>query len=98
MTTKKITLRDFQIKDISIAESIFNSDIRQSVIGNYKQLNLNIIKRDLLSRKNSIQTIVFDNQRVGLILKNKKKFKILLRYRYMKLINYKNIYKLLERH
>ena len=94
---KKIILRDFQIKDISIAESIFNSDIRQSVIGNYKKFNINTIKKNLLSHQNLILTIVFDNQRVGLILRNKKKFKILLRYRYMKLINYKNIYRLLEK-
>ena len=97
MKTKKISLREFQIPDISIVDSVYNSNFRLSINKNYNKTKLEIIKNNLKKNKKFIKTIIFDNQRIGLILKKKVKVNILLRYRYMKIINYRSIYNLIKK-
>jgi len=84
----KINLRKFKKSDILVLKSIYNSDIRTSVKQYSPPLNFDYIM-DMINIH--LLTIVFDNQRVGVVLIKNKKLFICLRYNHISYDSYVNI-------
>ena len=84
----KIIFKKFEKSDILVLKSIYNSDIRKSI----KQYSPPLKFDQIMDMTNvHLLTIVFDNQRIGVLsIKNNKLF-ICLRYDYMSYNSYIDI-------
>ena len=92
MSTKKIILKEFKSCDKGIIHTIFNSDLRRAIDGQKKNLDKKKLENFISKNKKYLKTVYFDNQRIGVSIKNKSKLKFILRYRYLNKWNYNNIY------
>lgn len=96
MSTKKIILKEFKSSDEGIIHAIFNSDLRKAINGGEKNLDKKKLENFISKNKKYLKTVYFDNQRIGVSIKNKSKLKFILRYRYLNKWNYNNIYKIIR--
>ena len=96
MSKSRLLLKEFEMNDFSIIKDIYNSDVRLAIKGFEQKINFTKLKRFIKKNENRFKTISFDNQRIGVVFKNKKTINILIRYGYLNKISYDKIYKSME--
>ena len=91
MNNKRIILKEFRSSDIDVIKSVYEANIRAAIIGNKKNINIKKLKNFISKNNKYLRTIYSDNQRIGICIKNKSKFKFLLRYRYIRKFKYQDL-------
>ena len=96
MSKKRPLLKEYELNDISIIKDIYDSNVKLAIKEVRQKLNFSKLNNFAKKNKNKFKTIIFDNQRIGVVLKYKSNIKILIRYGYLKKINYEKFYKSIE--